>query len=286
MTKKQIFIFLFILIGITACDDNEASGSGNEKGNYPVTSFNKIQLSANNPFELGAPPVTTTQTYLFNRSKLTEYIIQQNYTVLNEPTEIKNTTTLIYNDREVAVTDDAGNLSTYTLNDEGYAMKCTQQEGSSIRIYTFSYLINTKGKYYLEKITESINGREDYASVKIDYSTPGTMRITQKVDTYQQAYTATTVTTNNEIANLSEIPCLFLTELYPLTLHSAALYGKLLGEPFDILIEQITPDGNAESNETVKYTYQTNAYGVVTSVQEVTNSYGTNYLRTVNYVIE
>ena len=124
-----------------------------------------------------------------------------------------------------------------------------------------------------------------YASIDIDYSNPQALRIVQKVDTYTQTYTATTPA-GNSIINQSEVPCLFFADLYPLSLHSAALYGKLLGEPFSILIEQIIPDGNTISQEVRKYTYSLDKRNIITSCKEVTNSYGTNYIRTVNYVIE
>lgn len=283
--KKQIFILLLFLVAMTSCEDEEEPSYGHPKGNYPATSFAKIQLSEVSPYEPGAPAVTTTQTYLFYNGLVTDYATLQNYTVVNEKVEIKNRTTISYNDREVTVTDDAGNVSTYTLNDDGYAVKCIRQETGTTRTYTFSYFVSTEKEHYLENITESIGEREVYASIEIDYNNNRVLRITQKVDAYKQIYTATTPA-NNEIANLSQIPCLFLTELYPLNLHSAALYGKLLGEPFHALITQIIPDGNAESNETVSYTYQTNAQGIVTACTEVTNSYGTKYSRTVNYVIQ
>lgn len=285
MRKKQIYILLLLLIGMTGCNDDEP-GIGNPKGKYPVTSFTKIQLSEDSPYEAGVPTVTTTQTYLFSSGILTGYTSLQNYRVENEPVEIKNSATVRYNDREVMVTDDAGNVSTYLLNDKGYAVECTRQEAGITRTYTFSYFTEAEDKaYLLEKITESIHEGEVYSSIGIDYSTPGTLRITQKVDTYEQIYTAT-VGTDAKLANLSEIPCLFLTGLYPLSLHSVAIYGKLLGEPFDTLIAQITPEGNEESKETVDYSYKTNAQGIVTSCTEVTNSYGTDYRRTVNYVIQ
>lgn len=283
--KKQIFILLLLLVAMTSCEEEEEPSYGHPKGNYPATSFTQIQLSEVSPYEPGAPAVTTTQTYLFYNGLLTDYTTLQNYTVVNEKVEIKNRTTISYNDREVTVTDDAGNVSTYTLNDDGYAVKCIRQETGTTRTYTFSYLVNTENEYYLENITESINEGKVYASIEIDYNNNRALRITQKVDAYEQIYTATTPA-DNEIANLSQIPCLFLTELYPLNLHSAALYGKLLGEPFPALITEIIPDGNAESNETVSYTYQTNAQGIVTSCTEVTNSYGTKYDRILNYVIQ
>lgn len=116
------------------------------------------------------------------------------------------------------------------------------------RVPIFSHTsVAPEGEYYLENITENVNG-EIYASIDIDYSNYQALRITQKVDTYEQAYTATTQATN-ETNNVSEVPCLFFTGLYPLSLHSAALYGKLLGEPFNILIDRIIPDGNTASKK-------------------------------------
>ena len=116
------------------------------------------------------------------------------------------------------------------------------------------------------------------------YESYRTQRITQKVDTHEQKYTATT-SSGNEIANLSEIPCLFLAEMYPMSLHSAALYGKLLGEPLETLITQIIPDGNTGNNETTHYSYKTNNEGIITSCNETIKSGNTNYDRTINYVI-
>ena len=198
--------------------------------------------------------------------------------------KIENTTSVTYEEHQAIATDNFGNVSTYLLNDKGYAIQCTRQEVGATRTYGFSYFTSPEGKPYLKNITESINGKV-YASIGIDYSNPQALRIVQKVDTYTQPYTATTPA-GTSIITQSEVPCLFFADLYPLSLHSAALYGKLLGEPFSILIEQIIPDGNTISQEVRKYTYSLDKRNIITSCKEVTNSYGTNYIRTVNYVIE
>lgn len=279
--KKLIFASLVVLAAVTACkDDDEPANSGNR----PAVSFTKIQLTEDSPFEAGVPTVTTTQTYLYNQGLLTGCTTVQSYSVQGEPTEMENATTVTYDERRAIVTDDAGNVSTYLLNDKGYATGCTRQEAGTTRTYTFSYFTAPEGKCYLENITESMNG-EVYASIDIDYSNYRALRITQKVDTYEQAYTASTPASDG-ITNRSEVPCLFFAGLYPLSLHPAALYGQLLGEPFNILIDRITPDGNTESKEVTNYTYSFDKRNVITSCKEVINSYGTNYIRTVNYVIE
>ena len=93
-----------------------------------------------------------------------------------------------------------------------------------------------------------------------------------------------------EIANISEIPSLFITDMYPLSMHAVAIYGKILGEPANYLITQLIPDSNGESEETTTYTYTLDNRGIVTSchavVRHIRNGYEQDYTRTVNYTIE
>jgi len=194
---------------------------------------------------------------------------------------IENAASVTYSEHQAVVTDNFGNVSVYTLDDKGYATSCTRQENGTVRTYTFSYFTAPEGKYYLKNITESINDGV-YASIDIDYGNYQALRILQKTDTYEQAYTATTPA-NDGINNQSGVPCLFLAELYPLSLHTAALYGKFLGEPFPILIDRIIPDGN---KEVTNYIFSFDKRNLMTSCKEVINSYGTDYTRTVSYVIE
>lgn len=277
----KIAFSLLLVCGLIACSDNKEEPEVG--GNYPTTSFSKIQLSE--VYTGDAQPVTTTHTYAFSRGRLSDYTSKQTY-FAGEPVEMQTTTTVSYSDHQAIVTDGFGNVSTYTLDDKGYAISCTRKEGGGdTRTYTFSYLTNIEDKCYLKNITETLEDGKVYATIDIDHSTFRALRITLHNGTFDQVYTATTAT-NNEIENLSEIPCLFPAELYPLSLHSAALYGKLLGEPFKTLITQIIPDGNTENNETTTYTYSLNKRGVVTSCNETINSNGKNYKRTVDYVIE
>lgn len=277
----KIVFSLLLVCGLVACsDDKEEPEVG---GNYPTTSFSEIQLSE--VYTGDAQPVTTTHTYAFSRGRLSDYTSKQTYFAV-EPVEMQTTTTVSYSDNQAIVTDGFGNVSTYTLDDKGYAISCTRKEGGgNTRTYTFSYLTNIEDKCYLKNITETLEDGKVYATIDIDHSTFRALRIALHNDTFDQVYTATTAT-NNEIENLSEIPCLFLAELYPLSLHSAALYGKLLGEPFKTLITQVIPDNNTESNETTTYTYSVDKRGIVTSCNEIITSRGENYKRTVDYVIK
>lgn len=279
--RKATLCMLFVA-GLVACSNDDETPE--EDTVYPTTSFSEIQLSE---VHIGdAQTVTTTQTYNYNKNgRVSGYVSTQTYFAI-EPVKMQFTTTVTYSKGKAIVTDEFGNVSTYTLNDKGYAISCTRKEGGgNTRTYTFSYLTNTENKCFLKNITEKLDDGNIYATVDIDYDNYRALRISTHVDTYDQKYTATTPA-NQEIKNVSEIPCLFLAELYPLSLHSAALYGKLLGEPFNYLITQISPDNNTESNETTTYTYELDERGIVTSCYETINSYGKDYKRTVNYIIK
>lgn len=195
-----------------------------------------------------------------------------------------------YKDHQAVITDEAGTISTYTLNDKGYATTCTSQDmAGNTRTYTFSYLINTEDKYYLENITERLDNGKEYSSITIDYNNFRALRIQQKVDAFEHNSMATTPS-GDEIANISEIPSLFITDMYPLSMHAVAIYGKILGEPANYLITQLIPDSNGESEETTTYTYTLDNRGIVTSchavVRHIRNGYEQDYTRAVNYTIE
>jgi len=297
MKKKNLFIVLLLAGAMTACSDDDDSTVNLESANifvcksergvpnineYPMTHFSRIELSEVKTGD--AVPVTTTQTYDYETGRLTSFTSKQ-YFVSGEPVEMKSITQIVYEKNKAIVTDDYGYISTYTLNDKGYAISCVRQEGTSIRSYTFSYLINADGKCFLKNITETLDGNQPYATINIDYNSYRELHITQLVDIYKQSYTATTPA-DEEIINTSEIPFRFLTELYPLSFHTAAIYGKLLGDSYNTLITRLKPDDNSESHETTTYSHKINTEGIVTSCRETTNSYGKDYIRTVNYTLE
>lgn len=283
--KKNIFIALLFIGGLTACsDDNEGSDIPDNPG-YPVTHFSKIELKEVKE-EPGAPAVTVTQTYDYSAGRLINFTSTQSFVAGGELFKIENATNVVYGDHQAVVTDEINNISTYTLDDNGYAISCVRQEmDGKIRSYTFDYLINTEGKYFLKNITETLDGNKSYSSINIDYSSYRTLRITQQVDKSEQTYIANT-STGNEIANTSEIPYLFLTDLYPLSFHSVAIYGKFLGDAYNTLITDLRPEDNSGSNETTTYTYRFDKKDVDISCSELTKSYGTDYARTVDYIMK
>lgn len=263
-----IMFSLLLLGGLAACsDDNNGNDTPEpEPSTYPTTPFSKIELKE--VIESDAQPVTATHTYLYNSAgRLTSYTGKQSFTAGDELFEIENTTTVEYKDHQAVITDEAGTVSTYTLNDKGYATTCTSQDmAGNTRTYTFSYLINTEDKYYLENITEKLDDGKEYSFITIDYSNFRALRIQQKVDTFEHNSTAT------------------------LSMHAVAIYGKILGEPANYLITQLIPDSNGESEETTTYTYTLDNRGIVTSchavVRHIRNGYEQDYTRTVNYTIE
>lgn len=283
--KKNVFIALLFIGGLTACsDDNEGSDIPDNPG-YPVTHFSKIELKEVKE-EPGAPAVTVTQTYDYSAGRLINFTSTQSFVAGGELFKIENATNVVYGDHQAVVTDEINNISTYTLDDNGYAISCMRQEmDGKIRSYTFDYLINTEGKYFLKNITETLDGNKFYSSINIDYSSYRTLRITQQVDKSKQTYIAST-STGNEIANTSEIPYLFLTDLYPLSFHSVAIYGKFLGDAYNTLITDLRPEDNSGSNETTTYTYRFDKKDVDISCSELTKSYGTDYARTVDYIMK
>lgn len=253
--KKNIFIALLFIGGLTACSDNNEGSDIPDNPGYPVTHFSKIELKEVKE-EPGAPAVTVTQTYDYSAGRLINFTSTQSFVAGGELFKIENATNVVYGDHQAVVTDEINNISTYTLDDNGYAISCVRQEmDGKIRSYTFDYLINTEGKYFLKNITETLDGNKSYSSINIDYSSYRTLRITQQVDKSEQTYIAST-STGNEIANTSEIPYLFLTDLYPLSFHSVAIYGKFLGDAYNTLITDLRPEDNSGSNETTTYTYR------------------------------
>lgn len=283
--KKNIFIALLFIGGLTACSDNNEGSDIPDNPGYPVTHFSKIELKEVKE-EPGAPAVTVTQTYDYSAGRLINFTSTQSFVAGGELFKIDNTTNVVYGDHQAVVTDEINNISTYTLDDNGYAISCVRQEmDGKIRSYTFDYLINTEGKYFLKNITETLDGNKSYSSINIDYSSYRTLRITQQVDKSEQTYIAST-STGNEIANTSEIPYLFLTDLYPLSFHSVAIYGKFLGDAYNTLITDLRPEDNSGSNETTTYTYRFDKKDVDISCSELTKSYGTDYARTVDYIMK
>lgn len=274
-----------MIAALTACKDSEDEPNiGPTTPTYPATQYSKIEVKEVKS-QPGTHAVTVTHTYNFDAGRLTSFNTTQGYTVGVEYFETKNATTMVYAENSAIATDEINNVSTYTLNDKGYAISCVRQEmDGRTRSYTFSYLVNVEGKHFLTKVEETLPGGRAGVIISIEHDDYKAMRITEKSGDYEQTYRA--IASTDEMTNRWEIPFIFLTELHPLSLHSAAIYGKLLGDAPIALISQLKPDDNSQSNETTTYTYRLDKMDVDISCQELTNSYGRQYVRTVDYTMD
>lgn len=280
--KKKIAATLLIIAALVACKDSNDPEQPTYNGTYPVTSFSKIETKEIQS-QPGAHDVTVTHTYYYKAGRLSNFNTTQGYTVGTEYIETQNYTTVVYNENQAIVTDEINNVSTYTLNDKGYAISCIRHEmDGTTRSYTFDYIVNSEGKYFLNKIEEELSQGRKGAIINIEINSYRAIRITEQSGNFSQSYFAS-VTAGDEILNQWEIPYIFLTELHPLSLHSAAIYGKLLGDAPLSLITQLVPDG---SSETTTYTYRTDKKDVDLSCKIVTDSNGRKYVRTIDYSTE
>ena len=76
--KKNIFIALLFIGGLTACSDNNEGSDIPDNPGYPVTHFSKIELKEVKE-EPGAPAVTVTQTYDYSAGRLINFTSTQSF---------------------------------------------------------------------------------------------------------------------------------------------------------------------------------------------------------------
>lgn len=99
--------------------------------------------------------------------------------------ETEDTAIVTYSDHQAVVADGTGMVSTYTLDNRGYATACIRREmGGSTRTYTFEYLADTGNRRYLIRITERLDGGEVYSSLGMDYGDSEVLHFTQRDSEY------------------------------------------------------------------------------------------------------
>ena len=248
--NKLLYCFLlsFSVMAVSACTDDKE-----EQNLPPVPDFNQMTLKENLHSDGG--DVYRTDTYVFNNNKLTTHTTVQEFYGQNLTHEV----TLSYSGNEVTLTDENGNTGTYILGDTGYATECTYKLSSQIRKYKFTY-----SSEYLTRIDEEIDGTP-YSSVELAYDNGNLSHI---IANGQQ--------TNYQVGNtknLYQLPCLQVCDIYPLSLHTDAIYARLLGTQSKYLIIGNTPEGNEE--EYTKYTYELDKDGKPTGIIAKTTSTGT-----------
>lgn len=225
-----------------------------------------------------AGTVERTEEFYYNESQqLTRRVTKQVYTVtvngFTDTDSLQIESRVTYTDHEVTVIDASGNVSVYVLNKEGYASSCIRHEATDmIRIYSFAY----SAHHSLTQMTEFING-EVVSQITLQPATAITA--TASLLAENGGISDTFLLTLGQ-ANTSQLPWLYLTELYPFNLHQEAMYAHLLGKAPAQLIQSIQPEGG---DEKTTYSYATDAKGNLSSCEEVISSHGTDYRRIIKY---
>lgn len=207
--------------------------------------------------------VNKKETYTFNNTQLIRHFTQQKY----YPEFITTyETKLDYLENTVIVTDDNGNILTYTLNDDGYATFCKYETASQIRFYDFKYTTDN----YLTRIEESI-GNTFFSSLDLSYENGDLTSVTTIMNGMENKIMYTASTT----ANSDKLPCLPLSETYPMSTHVEALYAGLLGKTPNHLVAKTQPYGN--DDEWNEYHYSINESGNISSLKITTHYKGIVY---------
>lgn len=207
--------------------------------------------------------VNKKETYTFNNTQLIRHFTQQKY----YPEFITTyETKLDYSENTVIVTDDNGNILTYTLNDDGYATFCKYETASQIRFYDFIYTTDN----FLTRIEESI-GNTFFSSLDLSYENGDLTSVT----TFMNGIENKIMYTAGITANSDKLPCIPLSETYPMSTHVEALYAGLLGKTPNHLVAKTQPYGN--DDEWNEYHYSINEAGNISSLKITTHYKGIVY---------
>lgn len=270
MQHNFLFFLLFSFI-LAACSEEE-----DERTEESLKCLTITETTGS-----GTEQVTTEQKFIYTDGKLTRHVTKQTYTDLWLKGEYTHSvsTQISYELGKVIVTDETGTVFTYQINEKGYATMCTRNEpGSSIRTYIFSY--STGGSEYLTGIKESIDG-SPYSEISIEFPDNSTMNITEKANTIQSKFIASVNGNHPGVSNeKSQLPCLFLSERYPLSFHVEAFYANILGEPLATLPGQLTIEN---SEEVTTYEYTQDQKGYITSCATKISVPGRSWNRYVQY---
>lgn len=274
---RSLCPILLALLLLTACQSEGEAPEPIPVQAYPTLPYQSLTLSE--VWKSDAQPVTLTQQFDCTEGHLTRYTARQSIQADNETVLLETTTDLTYRDSLATATDDRGNTYLYVLNIDGYATRCLLNEGTDRqRSYTFDYLVNSEQQYFLRSMVEQLADGTEHSRIEIENSSFRQLLLTHTVGGVTQRYRLNN-TAQSEIANAAQVPCLFLTELHPLSEHLPALYGKLLGEPAKVMIEQVDAGGD----HLLHYSYQLDNNGWPTSVIATVAHFGTATTHAVAY---
>lgn len=219
---------------------------GWEEIEIPTLNVTRMTITETIPSDGGE--VDKKEEFIYKDAKLIKHTTTQEFSFGQS---ISTTTTLNYAGNEVTVTDEAGNAAIYILDHNGYATQCTYQLSSQTRGYTFTY-----DNGYLTQIDETIDRKPTMSNI-----------LTYKRGELTSIYnsTNTLICQAGTITNYSKLPCLILTDIYPLSLHTTAIYAHILGKPTQHLVTYQAPD-TEDGEESTTYTYKIDNAGRVTNI--------------------
>lgn len=282
--KCGFWISLFLGCLLFACQDDSHEEQPFPNEETENTSFAKIDISE---VQVGdAPAVTWQQSYHYDESdRLVSVVTVQTFTAI-EAHEMREEMTLVYSEDQVCVVDDVGNRWTYHLDkNSGKAISCLYQSaGGSMRIYQFSYALMPNGKHGLSQVIEKIEGEDtDFCSLSIDYVSTDVSIVTKEIHGIRQDFELRYFTGSHP-ENVVQLPPLFLSELYPLSQHTVAMYAHLLGDYHPNLLQSVTPQENVY-REVCTYAYKMEQnYPVNCEIRTV--SQGEEYVRKLTFHFE
>lgn len=249
------YILLTAMLAASCADDNNETGTPGLPATLPAISHITLQETSN----IDNVRITLTDNYSYSDNLLTAHSSKQQYTGMEN--ELGSESTFDYPDDSQAVwKDNHGNSAVYQLDEKGYATACTYQMGDQTRSYLFTYTND-----YLTQIEESIDGART-GELKLDYDDDGNLSaLITPTETYQ-------VECLNTPLNGHQLPpCLLMQQLYPLSLHTDALYARLLGKQSTHWVSSIRP-GNREYDEETTYSYTHEGRRITRITEKVTNT--------------
>lgn len=282
--KQKYLLLLLLLLAVTGCKDDSSETPEEVENPEVELPLGYTALEITEVLDNDAQTVTSTQIYTYNETGQLRSCLQRQTTDGVGAILLERNTEVAYDGQTVRIADDAGNVLTYTLDSDGRATACTSETpAGEVRHYTFDYTGLPSEKHYLERLTETLeDAAEPYAEINIDYTRLEAPLVTRVVDGDSQSFVLALPTEGGTV-NKAQLPCLFLEELYPLSLHKTALYARLLGDAYDVLLARCEPTDNAESGEFTTYTYDTDEDGWVQNCRVVTENYDCTYLRILDY---
>lgn len=274
-------IWMAGLAFVCACNE-EPDGNGNEESqDRGCSKIELTELVSSDPYD--SYDVTSVKTFSFDDGDITSYVSSQEISG-GQMFSHSVTTSVAYSGSTVTMSDDNGNVMTYTLDADGYAGSCIFEEGGGTeRRYSFGYFTGNDGVRYLQNVSETI-GEEIYSSLELDYSVDGRVGVLQTVDGSSQTYIIE-FDGSEAVENRAAMPDLFLSELYPLSLHLAAYYGGIIGDAYEYLCTDMYPEDSPELNEHTSYSYSLDTDGYLDGCKMTTNSGGIDYVRDIGVEI-